>query len=444
MPIFIEILIVLVMLVLNGIFAAYEMALASASKARLMVLAGRKIRGAEEAVFMKDNIEASLAVAQLGVTVSTAIAAATGGLSASDILSPWLVQRFHFHPVMADVMALVFWVVPLSSVTIIFSELLPKLFALRNRERICLQLSPFMKSLYHALTPVVGIFERAVKGLMPLIGQGKASVETDHLGLHELQAATALARTSRLIGAHQEKIVLAAAQLSARSVKEILIPIGEVSTIPLSSSLSQALILAHMDMHTRFPVCAREGDLQSIAGYLNFKDIISALRLNPSDPSVKGIVRPIKSVDAGHSISQALEAMITEKLHIILVTGKGGAVAGIVTLEDIIEELVGEIEDEFDRMPNHIHPFTGGWIMGGGVHMSVVAGTTGVDLPVVSSQERLSDWCARHAVVPLKGGEFIEAEGLRVIPRKFRRHQVSEAAVAPLAALGGKDGGGVQ
>lgn len=433
MPIFIELLVVALMLVLNGIFAAYEMALASVSRARLGVLLGRKLRGAEEAAFMKDNIEASLAVVQLGITLSTAVAAATGGLSASDTLSPWLVQQLGINSIVADILALVVWVIPLSSATIIFSELLPKLLALKNRERVCLRLSPFMKAIYHTFTPVVRIFERAVKRLVPMFSKKTASSDMDMQWLHELQAATALARTSRLIGAHQEKILLSAAQLSSRSVKDIVIQISEVSTIPLASSLSQALVIAHMDMHTRFPVCAKEGDFQSIEGYVNFKDIISALRLNPADPSVKGIVRPIKKVAASNSISQALEVMILEKLHIMLVTGKGGQVIGIVTLEDIIEELVGEIEDEYDRLPNHIHPFAGGWIMGGGVYMATVYQMTGIAMPDTATQERLSDWCARNAAGKLQGGEFIDAEGLRVMPRKFRRHKVSEAAVSLLA-----------
>ena len=430
MSIVIELLIIISMLTLNAFCVAYEMALASVSHARLVALLGRKVKGAEDAAFMKENIEGSFAVVQLGITLSTAIAAATGGVSASAALSPWLARQLGIAPVLADILAVAFWVIPLSSVTIVFSELLPKIVALNNRERICLRFSPGMRALYRVCTPVVRIFERTVKWMMMRFFKGASSSGIDLQALHELQAATALARTSRVIGAQQEKIVLAAAQLSARPVKDITIPITDVSMIPASSSLSQALIMAHMDMHTRFPVCAKENDPQSIEGYVNFKDIISALRLNPSDPSLKGIVRPIRAVDGASSISQALEIMIQEKLHIMLTTNKEKQFAGIITLEDIIEELVGEIEDEYDRMPNHIHPFAGGWIIGGGVTLAAVAQATGVALPAVTAQERLSDWCARNAKGVLQGGELIEAEGLRVTPRKFRRHKVSEAAVA--------------
>jgi putative hemolysin len=430
MSVVIEILVVAVMLVINGFFVAYEMALASVSRARLSVLVAKKLKGATEAVFMKDNIEASFAVVQLGITFSTSIAAATGGLSASSALSPWLARTIHVGPVWADILAIVFWVIPLSCVTIVLSELLPKLLALHYRERVCLWLSPVMERLYHALSPLVRVFELAVKGLIKRFLKGSSLAEGDGQGLHELQAAAALARTSRLIGAHQERIVVSAAQLSTRSIKTITIPLAEVSRIPMTATLSQALIRAHMDMHTRFPVCQQEDDPQSIEGYVNFKDIMAALKLNPADPSIKGIVRPLKVIDGEKAISEALEVMIQEKLHIIMVAGKKGDLIGMVTLEDIMEELVGEIEDEFDRLPGHAHPFPGGWIMGGAMAMTAVAEITGASLSLTVPNERLAEWCVRQGSEKLAGSQEIIADGLRVTIRKFRRRKVSEAAVS--------------
>ena len=95
-----------------------------------------------------------------------------------------------------------------------------------------------------------------------------------------------------------------------------------------------------------------------------------------------------------------------------------------------MEELVGDIEDEFDRLPAYSHPYGAGWIMGGGLQMDVVRRTLG--LPIVPDEkgQRLSDWCDRFAPATFQGGEVIEAEGMRVTLRKFRRHRVSEVAAA--------------
>jgi putative hemolysin len=185
----------------------------------------------------------------------------------------------------------------------------------------------------------------------------------------------------------------------------------------------------------------KEDDPQTIAGYVNFKDIVMALRINPSDPTIRGISRPIKRVREDVPLSNLLETMIQEKIHIVIVVSEEGTILGMVTLEDIIEELVGEIEDEFDRLPAHIHPCGSScWIMGGGVPISTVASTVGLEWPGKSAVcladksgsgrvPTLAEWCAQKAGSALKGGETIESDNLRVVPRKFRRKKLMEATV---------------
>jgi putative hemolysin len=423
-------IVIFVMLVFNGIFAAYEMALASVSRARLHVLEGRKVKGAADAAFMKHHIEASLAVIQMGITLFGAIAAATGGLSVADLCTPYLMAHFGFGPTLASIVSIVFLVIPLSALTIVFAELVPKMIALNARERVCLALSPFMKGLFWVAGPLVHSFEAIVKWVIArLFKVGGLGEENAHL--HELQAAAAMARTSRLIGAREEKIVVSAAQFATRKVREIMIPVSDMCMIAVTATLSEALIRAHMDMHTRFPVCAAENDRQTILGYINFKDIMAALKLNPADPTVKGIVRPIRTVEWDASISSALETMIQGNLHIMLVAAKDKSMVGMLTQEDIIEELVGDIEDEFDRFPSHIHEYAGGWIVGGGATMGALAKVAGRRLaPEAEDGMRFTDWCARHKEGVFEGGETLKAEGLVVVVRKLRRRKVGEAAVS--------------
>ena len=429
---------ILVTLVLNAFFAAYEMALVSITRAKITVLVNQKRKGAPEAAFMKDHIEASLAVIQVGLTLGSAIAAATGGAGIIPALAPYLVHSWGLPEVPAHVLAMVLFILPLSGLTIVFSELIPKTFALSNKVWVCLALSPTMKFLFQITTPVIRVFEWIVKNVIQFtyrIGGHKIRRE-ESVGWHELVAAVSLARTSRLIGAREEKIVLAAAQLSIRPIRDIIIPANDIFMIPLESRLSDALVRAHLDMHTRFPVCAKSGDLQSVQGYINFKDIVVALQLNPSDPTIKGILRPIKSLRETTTLSLALEQMIQEKLHIAMVTGTNAQIIGMITLEDIIEELVGQIEDEYDRLPVHVHPYEAGWIMGGGLAMSTVESVTGKnfgsDKPGEPSM-RLADWFSQRVGQELKGGEVIEANGLQLTARKLRRKKLSEAVVTKIS-----------
>lgn len=428
-----ELSVIAVMLVFNAVFAAYEMALAALSRARIAVLLNEKKPGAEAAAFMKDNIEASLAVIQLGITLVGVVAAATGGAGIEEVFSPWLQARFGFSDNLSEALALICLIVPLSSFTIIFGELIPKMFALANKEYVCLWMSPGMKILSMLFYPAVRIFELIVKSVVRF---GTKRLDLDSMaeeGLHELKAAAHLARRSRLIGAREEKIVVSASQFAVRPVSEIMLPVADIATIPLSSSLSEALIKAHMDMHTRFPVCEKEDDPQTICGYINFKDIVLALKISPSDPSIQGIMRPIKTMDARTPISHVLEFMTHEKVHIALICDRHQRITGMVTTEDILEELVGEIEDEYDRLPTHMHPYGAGWIMGGGVPMNIVFLKMGLEWPVPAVKgghiPTLQEWCAEKLGRAPSGGDMIEENSLRMLVRKLRRRRIAECLV---------------
>jgi putative hemolysin len=433
-----ELVVIIIMLVFNAVFAAYEMGLASISRARLAILFNEKKKGAAEAAFMKDKMEASLATIQLGITMVGVIAAATGGAGMEKMFVPYLQHELGISGTLSGILAIVLLIIPLTFVIIVFGELVPKMIALNNKEGVVLRLSPIMKVLSQTIYPVVSVIEITVKKVVGLLTRW-GGIEPSSRGqwLHELKAAVSLARTSKLMGEREEKIVLSAAHLSTHLVRDILMPAQDISMIYAGSSLADALIRAHLDMHTRFPVCMKENDPQSIEGYVNFKDIVAALRVNPSDPTIRGISRPIKKVNEDTPLSQLLEAMIREKNHIVIVTSNEGTVLGMVTLEDIIEELVGEIEDEFDRLPTHIHPYGSScWIVGGGVSMGTVVSTAGLDWSskfINGKVPTVAEWCVQQIGQPLKGGEVIESDDLRVVPRKFRRKKVSEAMVTVVA-----------
>jgi putative hemolysin len=437
-----EISVIILMLIFSAICSAYEMGLATISRSRISVLVNEHKRGAAEAAFMKDNMEASFALILTINTIVNAVAAAAGGVIAEGDFAPYLAQVWHISMALAGVIAFIFIVIPIILVTIIFAEAAPKMFALKNREWIVLRLSPVWKILAKVIDPFVSVIEFIVKKVVAFLTRLQPETrDVQQPWIHELRAAVSLARTSQLMGEREEKIVLAAAHLSTHRVRDIMMPAQDISTIYIGSSLSEALVKAHLDMHTRFPICTEKDDPQSIEGYINFKDIVSALRVNPSDPTIKGISRPIQKVNEDTPLSRLLEEMIREKNHIVIVASKEGTILGMVTLEDIIEELVGEIEDEFDRLPMHIHPYGSSgvshpqpdcWIVGGGVSMGIVASTAGLDWSSKFGERRIptvAEWCVQQVGQPLKGGEVIEKDGLRIVPRKFRRKKVSEAMV---------------
>jgi putative hemolysin len=440
-----EILFILFLLALNATLAAYEMALSSASHARLLALERVGVRGAVAAAFMKRRIEASLAVVQVGITLLGAVAAAFGGAAVEERLTPVLEARLGFSAAAADAAALVLLVVPLAAMTIVFGELAPKVYAIRHRERVVLTLSPTMRAVARVAWPVVFVLELAVKRLMQLASRGRPEPRSadGETSLHELTAAAALARTARLIGAREERIVTSAAQLSQRPVREIELPAADISMMPLDLPLEDALVRAHLDMHTRFPVCRVEGDPQTIEGYVTFKDLVALLKMSEGRTGLRAILRPLKRFQAIAPISQALDEMVRERTHIALVVDGEGRTRGLITLEDILEELVGDIEDEFDRLPSHLQPTGEGFIAGGGVPFEVLARTLGLPegargAPVSTDRSQkhpetkgpsFADWLAARLGRQPRAGETLNIEGLQLLVRKLRRKRLAEAFV---------------
>lgn len=428
-----ELLVVFVMVLVNGVFAAYEIALASVSVSRLELLVNEKRVGATSALFMKEEIEKSLAVVQLGITLVGLIAGATGGASAIDDVSP-LLARWGFSPSASNVLAITIVVVPLTAVTIVIGELVPKLFALRNKEWVCLRLSPVMKLFALSVWPVVWALETSASGLMDLSERfwkpaPHASSRSEAIEIQELRAAAGLARTSRLIGSREEAIILGAAKLASRQLREIMIPAESIRMLSIDQSLADCLITAHLDMHTRFPVTNQPKDPQAICGYVTFKDIVAALKVNPRDPSVKGVLREIMSIPSNVMISTALERLLREHAHIAIVRDADQLVVGMVTLEDIVEELLGDIVDEYDLLPNHVIAAGDGWIAGGGVTLSRLREMTGLTIPSDDPKQNVSSWLTDRLGREPIGGDSYRAEGLRCSVRKVRRQRVLEIAI---------------
>src|SRR5262245_10242362 len=200
------VLTILAMVLLTAIFAAYELSLASVRPGRLKMLVEQKRRGAATALRMKERMEQSLAVAQLGMTLTGVIAAATGGASVEEKLSPLIKQTLNLPERFADVVALVCFVIPLAALTTVVGELVPKVLGIKYPEWVCVTLSPLMRAFGIVIYPAVVVFEWLTTTLVEVVQRVLPARKTDdHLaGLHELRAQVNLLRASQAIGVQEE------------------------------------------------------------------------------------------------------------------------------------------------------------------------------------------------------------------------------------------------
>ena len=430
-----SLLIILIMLLLNALMAAYEMALAATSRTKLAVLVQEKRSGADSALYMKDHVEGGLAVVQIGMTISGAVAAAVGGAGAEQWFSPWLQHTLHIHHHIAHILSVALVVLPLSFVTIVFAELAPKTFALKNKEWVILHLSPLMRQLYRVLFPIVRLMERIV-GLVTkkTVRKNIDPKEAQKAAMADLRAAVAIASNSRLFGKAEEKIVLSSAMFCVRQIKEIQVPLEQVYMLYADDTIADTFVKAHLDMHTRFPVYEDPQNRQSVIGYLNFKDIFNATKTAAQGkiPRTRSILRPILRLDEDTIISSALEQLMKHKQHICLVTDDD-KITGILTLEDIFEEMVGEIEDEYDFFPAYIRPFGDGLVVSATARMADVFLRLQLPVPAnVSEKQTAQQWAELHAGHPLSTSEAVTSNGLRLAARKFRRHKLMELLVTKI------------
>jgi putative hemolysin len=234
-----------------------------------------------------------------------------------------------------------------SLVMIQWAEILPKTLAVKYNKSVAGVIGiPFniIVYLFHPVSVAIEWMNR------PFEGSGKTRIDSSTSDIRVLARSAFL---ENLISKEQEKLIARSVFMSTLTAWDVMIDHTDINFLSTSMSLHDGLIAAHLQRHTRFPL-AENGDINRIIGYVNFKDIVGALQVNPTDPSLRGIMRPILFVNDSTKLPELLSKLTRGYQHIAIVQNKSGTTLGLITLEDIIENLVGDLQDEYDTPPDFI------------------------------------------------------------------------------------------
>jgi len=341
-----EALLILALIFANGFFAASEIAMIATRKSRIDALLEKGVRSAAAVARLKNDPDRFLATVQIGVTIVSSLASAIGGAAAISYLKPQiaalplpLVARW------AEAIALLIVVLPISYLSLVLGELVPKSLALRYSE----QIACFVARPIEFLARVSSLFVKALTAssnfVLRLFG-GDAGETASFISVDEIKSLIREGAAKGIFNETERELIHSVFEFTDTPVKAVMIPRTEIHAIEVHASLADVAKSFVESGFSRIPVF--EGELDKIIGILYNKDVFKALQ-EKSDFRLRDHLHPAFFVPSTLPISELLKQLQRRRLAMALVVNEFGEVEGLATLEDLVEEIVGEIRDEYDR-----------------------------------------------------------------------------------------------
>lgn len=378
-----EVIIIFVLFIANGVFAGSEIAVVSARRGRIQQKADAGNRGARQTLYLMEHTDRFLATVQVGITLIGTLAAAFGGAS----IGEWLAQWLHTIPPLApyaDSIGLGIVVVLITYFSLILGELVPKRLSLQSAEAIAIWVAPMMVTLSVIARPVVAILTVSTNAVLRLLGRHK-TVE-NQITEEDIVYLAREGAVSGTVESREEDFINRVFRFRDRDVSEVLIPRTEITAIEVNTSLSEVIETFLTSGYTRLPLY--EGSLDNIIGVLYAKDLLRQYN-KPDNTSIdlRAMARQAFFIPSSQHVDDLLNTFRSQGIHMAIVIDEYSQVTGLVTLEDILEELVGEIQDEYDQPEDQaiIQREDGSWLIDAMIDYEIVCEKVGMEKPADDS-----------------------------------------------------------
>jgi putative hemolysin len=369
-----SILIVLGLILLAGLFVAAEISLISLRESQIKQMATRGRRGAKVAEIAA-NPNRLLAALQVGVTVTGFLSAALGAEKLGVYVIPWL-ESLGLQSKSANTASLVGVTLIIAYISLVLGELVPKRLALYRTETIALASADIVKVLTSLFRPIVWVLSHSTNLVVRLFGldpkEQRAQISEEEL-LDLVAGHAALTDEER-------DIVEEVFNASEREVHEVMVPRTEVDFMDASLTVGKAIALAIEKAHSRYPVV--RGSSDEVIGFIHVRDLLDT-SLATNSAKIQELARNIMYLPGTKGILPALTEMRSQRQHLAIVLDEYGGTDGIVTLEDLVETLIGDIRDEYDSDETEVsqESHTGDFEVEGLISLEDLLEETGIELP---------------------------------------------------------------
>jgi len=357
----------LLLVALNGLFVAAEFGLVKIRPTQVdgLVREGRRSSGLLKSATGK--LDAYLSVCQLGITISSLGLGALGEPAIASLLEPVLAAAgFSDSLIHAIAFAVGFGII--TFLHVVFGELAPKSVAIARAEGTSLFVAPFMRFFYYLFYPGVVVFNGVANAVVRLFGVPPASETEEEHSEEELRLIIGSSTRQGVLGAGEERMLEGVFELEDTPAREVMVPRPDVVTLPAAMPLRELFAVVATGEHTRYPI-HEEGRPDRILGAVHAKDVMRAVEEAgglSARATAGDVMREVLTVPENRRVDAVLEDLKDQRLHMAMVIDEWGSFEGIVTMEDIVEEIVGEIRDEFDaESPSVCENPDGSYSMGG-------------------------------------------------------------------------------
>ncbi|KUG60220.1 hemolysin family protein [Nesterenkonia jeotgali] len=417
----VNIALVLVFVLIGGVFAATEMALVTLRSSQVNAIAQRGRRGAKVAALAR-NPNRFLSAVQIGVTVAGFASAAYGASSIAPSLVPWL-SSWGLGAQASLTVATILLTLIIAYLSLVLGELAPKRLAIQRNAQFAYAVAPVLNGFARLMQPVIWLLSVSTNAVVRVLG-GDPNRAAEELSEEELRD---IVTTHEGLPADERRILDDVLSLRNRQLSEVMRPRPEVMALPGGSTVAEAVAHIQQLPFSRYPVV--DQSIDDITGFVHVRDLYDAAAKDPGT-ALEKVMRPIPYLPSTARVLPTLTNLRASNSHIAVVVDEYGGTDGIVTLEDLVEEVVGEIFDERDTDEAPPVLTEGGGVVDGRLNLQDFTEATGIELPR-GTWDTVAGFVLERLGRLAREGDTVDVDGATLQVTRIDRRRIAELLVRP-------------